>query len=36
MGKFQDLIVPNSNHKDDYLFPDGKLIDLDIYLNRPA
>ena len=23
-------------HKDDFLFLDGKRIDLDIYLNRPV
>ena len=35
--KFQDLMVyPKSHHKDDYLFLDNKLIDFDVFLNRPA
>ena len=37
MGKFEDLMVyPKANNKDEYFFLDGKLIDLDVYLNRPA
>ena len=30
LDKFQDLVVPKVNHEDDYLFLDGKLIDLDM------
>ena len=37
MDKFQDLMVyPKPNSKDDYLFLDGKVIDVDLYLNRSA
>ena len=37
LDKFQDLIVhPKPNSKDDYSFLNGKFIDLDVYLNRPA
>ena len=37
MGKFEDLMIySKANNKDEYLFLDGKLIDLDVYLNRPA
>ena len=37
LDKFQDLIVyPKPNNKDDYLFLNGKFIDLDVYLNKPA
>ena len=36
LDKFQDLIVYPKSHKDDYLFLDNKLIDLDVFLNRPA
>lgn len=35
LDKFQDLMVyPKSHHKDDYLFLDKKLIDLDVFFNR--
>ena len=34
--KFQDLLVyPKPNSKDNYLFLDGKFIDLDVCMNRP-
>ena len=37
MDKFQDLVMCSKpTHKDDFLFLDGKMIDLDIYLNRPV
>ena len=37
LDKFQDLrVYPKSHHKDDYLYLDNKLIDLDVVLNRPA
>ena len=37
LDKFQDLMVySKSHHKDDYLFFDNKLIDLDVFFNRPA
>ena len=36
VDKFQDFIVYLKSHKDDYLFLDNKLIDLDVFLNRPA
>ena len=40
LDKFQDIVPCRGNHyKDnyyDYLFLDGKLIDLDVFLNRPA
>ena len=40
LDKFQDIVACRGNHyKDDYydyLFLDGKLIDVDVFLNRPA
>ena len=37
MDKFQDLVMCSEpTYKDDFLFLDGKMIDLDIYLNRPV
>ena len=37
MDKFQDLVVCSKfDQKDDFLFLDDKMIDLDVYLNRPA
>ena len=40
LDKFQDIVACRGSHyKDDYydyLFLDGKLIDLDVFLNRPA
>ena len=37
LDKFQDLTVyPKSHLKDDYLYLDNKLIDLDVFLNRSA
>ena len=36
LDKFQDLLVPKVDHYDNYLFLEGKLMDLDIFLNRPA
>ena len=37
LDKFQDLMLyPKSHHKDDYLFLRNKLIDLDVFLNRPT
>ena len=36
MDKFQDLVMCSEpTHKNDFLFLDDKMIDLDIYLNRP-
>lgn len=28
------MVYPKSHHKDDYLFLDKKLIDLDVFFNR--
>ena len=37
MDKFQDIVICSKlTHKDDFLFLNRKMIDLDIYLNRPA
>ena len=38
LDKFQDLIVGHlyRNYKDDYLFLKNKLVDLDVFLDRPA
>ena len=37
MGKFKDIVICSKpTHKDDFLFLNDKMIDLDIYLNRPA
>ena len=35
MDKFQDIVICSKpTHKDDFLFFNGKMIDLDVYLNR--
>ena len=37
IGKFQDIVICSKlTHKYDFLFLNRKMIDLDIYLNRPA
>ena len=37
MDKFQDIVICSKpTHKDDFLFLNGKMIDLDVYLNRPV
>ena len=34
LDKFQDLVVIKVNHHDNCLFLEGKLMDLDIFLDR--
>ena len=37
MDKFQDIVICSKpTHKDDFLFLNGKMIDHDVYLNRPV
>ena len=37
MDKFKDIVICSKpTHKDDFLFFNGKMIDLDVYLNRPV